>query len=106
MKKIFTISILLAAAAAFSAFTLQNTIPSAVTMQDIQFKVMNDTNAPYDYYANNTHLTLEAGSSNGFSYTAGTVIYKWTNNAQGAAWFTVTAGMQGQSYTVSGLSNK
>ncbi len=73
---------------------------------DIQFKVINNTSAPVDYFVNGNKMTITPGESVGFSFTENTVIYKWENNKKGNTWFTVKADMHGQSYQVSDLLKK
>lgn len=103
MKKI-TLLFTLAIAFASVSFAVRPSASAAVVaVADVQFKVINDTGAAYDYYVNGQHLTIQNNQSVGFSYPAGTVVYKWTNNAQGAAWFTIDSDYQGKSIKLSEL---
>lgn len=98
--------ILIASIAFFSfSFIIPSSINSndEIVVSDVQFKVINDTGAAFDYFANNQHLSIPANQVAGFSYPEGTVIYKWTNGAQGDAWFTVSTTMHGQSFQLSQL---
>lgn len=102
MKKLSFLIILAVATASFSFNSAKVTSEYSVN-NDIQFKVINDTGAPFDYYVNSQHLTIAASRSEGFSYAENTVVYKWTNGAQGDAWFTVKPEMQGHSFQLSQL---
>lgn len=73
--------------------------------QDIQFKVINDTQADFSYAVGGVQKTIPQGQSVGFSYAENTVIYMWTNGQQGDVWFTVKAEMHGQSYQLTALLN-
>jgi hypothetical protein len=86
-----------------SSFSTDSGYNSIVVAQDIQFKVINDTQADFSYAVNGVQKTIPKGQSVGFSYPENTVIYKWTNGQQGAAWFTVKADMHGRSYQLSAL---
>jgi|GEM_PF-5903166 len=102
MKKLSFLICMAVAVASFS-FIAPGPAPSVVALNNVQFKVVNDTSAPVDYFVDGQHHTIDIKRSVGFSYPAQTVVYKWTNGAQGAAWFTVTAEMQGSTVKVSGL---
>lgn len=104
------IFILVIAASLFSigtltSFTLNEANNYSSVMQDIQFKVINDTQADFSYAVNGEQKIIPQGQSVGFSYPENTVIHKWTNGQVGAVWFTVKAEMHGHSYQLSALLN-
>ncbi|MBE2247214.1 MAG: hypothetical protein IAE67_08145 [Candidatus Competibacteraceae bacterium] len=70
---------------------------------DIQFKVINDTNAEFIYFVNDEKNVIQKGQSVGFSYAENTVVYHWVNGQKGNAWFTVSADMHGKSFQLSSL---
>ena len=72
-------------------------------LQDIQFKVINDTQAEFSYAIGGIQKTIAPGQSVGFSYAENTVIHRWTNGQPGAIWFTVKAEMHGNSFQLSSL---
>lgn len=88
-----------------SSFSTDSSNKSALGLQDIQFKVINDTPSDFSYGVGGVQKTIPQGQSVGFSYAENTVIYKWTNEQQGDVWFTVKAEMHGQSYQLSALLN-
>jgi hypothetical protein len=102
MKKVSFLICMALASASFS-FTLPSAATGNIVVSDVQFKVINDTNAAFDYAVDGQHYTIAVNQSKGFSFPAGTIIYRWTNGAQGATWFTVTAEMQGGSFKLSEL---
>jgi hypothetical protein len=87
------------------SFSIDSANTYSSVMQDIQFKVINDTQADFSYAVNGEQKIIPKGQSIGFSYPENTVIHKWTNGQVGAVWFTVKAEMHGHSYQLSALLN-
>ncbi len=99
---VFAVSML--SFATLSSFSTDSN-KSILVAQDIQFKVINDTQADFSYGVGGVEKIIPKGQSVGFSYAENTVIYKWTNGQQGAVWFTVKADMHGKSFQLSALLN-
>lgn len=108
MKKIIVLaSVLFFSLTGFSSSnTYVITDITHVSVSDIQFKVINDTNTDFSYFVGNEMKVIAKGQSVGFSYAENTIIYNWTNNQKGGAWFTVTADMHGKSFNLSSLLSK
>lgn len=88
-----------------SSFSTDSSNKSMLDLQEIQFKVINDTQSDFNYGVGGVQKTIPQGQSVGFSYPENTVIYKWVNGQQGDVWFTVKAEMHGKSYQLSTLLN-
>ncbi|MCX7743327.1 MAG: hypothetical protein N2167_02055 [Flavobacteriales bacterium] len=102
---ILVIAISLISISTFTSFSHDSVNKCTLVVQDIQFKVINDTQADFSYAVNGVHKTIPKGQSVGFSYPENTVIHKWNNGQPGAVWFTVKAAMHGHSYQLSALLN-
>ncbi len=102
---ILVVAITLTSLVTLSSFTTNSVNTCSSVIQDIQFKVINDTQADFSYAVNGEQKIIPKGQSVGFSYPENTVIHKWTNGQVGAVWFTVKAEMHGHSYQLSALLN-
>jgi hypothetical protein len=82
------------------SFTTPTSTPVSVA-DNIQFKLINDTQNDIDYCVNDTHYVIKKDESVGFSFAAGTVVKKYSDNKCGEQWFKISADKHGTSIKVS-----
>lgn len=89
------------------AFTIQSFTISTSKVEkinNVEFKVINDTGSEYKYCVNGGHNYISAGASKGFSYSEGTEIKHIDGSNCGNTWFKVTSSMHGKSFKISELN--
>lgn len=93
--------VLLSGTSGMMSFTTNAPVAAVKKMDNVQFKLLNDTPNEVHYCVGDTHYTLAKDGSTGFSFAAGTVVKKYSDNKCGAVWFKISAEMHGKSIKVS-----
>jgi hypothetical protein len=107
MKKLIKVSalaiVLLAGATGAMSFTTNQSVESSITIDNIQFKLINDTPNEVGYCVGDTHYSIKKDQSVGFSFAAGTTVKKYSDDKCDAVWFKISSDMHGKSIKVSEL---
>jgi|688.fasta_scaffold1174053_1 hypothetical protein len=103
MKKIaFILAFTFSASLAIHAANTISTVNSSVE-QVIYCKVINDTNAAFEYKVGADVFTIAVGSTAGFNYEENTQILKKDTNGNWVNWFVYSSSYSGQNVQLSSL---
>lgn len=72
-------------------------------VEEVSFKLANDTGADFSYFVNGAKETIKDGQVKSVTLEAGTQVYHEDGGKQGSLWFEVTSSMNGKKFNVSDL---
>lgn len=88
-----------------TSFTsLNERTSSELRKGNIEFRIINDSNADYVYCANGGHNTISKGTTKVMSFSEGTELKHVSSGSCGSTWFKVTSSMGGKTFKLSELA--
>ncbi len=108
IKKLAAIALI--SAGVFSGLTSFTSVSSDNTSVEkmkgnIEFKIVNDSDADWKYCANGGHNTISKGTTKSMSFSDGTDLKYVSNGNCGGSWLKVNSSMSGKTYKLSQLMN-